>query len=78
MFTANGHAFIQTYSIKAAHPELPFGMHVLTMMASLSNGGSAHVFPRGGSPLLMFHLNVNYAFPEIVGALASLGESNPN
>lgn len=61
VFTPEGHAFIQTYAIKASHPELPFGMHLLAMMAALSNGAQANMFLSGGSLLFLFHLNVNYA-----------------
>ena len=61
IFTNGGHAFIQTYAIKSAHPELPWGVHFLATLAALSNGATTKIFPSSNSPLFLFHLNVNYA-----------------
>ena len=33
-----GYHLIQTYTIKAAHPEFAYVMHFLAMMCSLANG----------------------------------------
>eukprot|EP00973_Karenia_brevis_P063629 8845245-Karenia_brevis.AAC.1 len=41
IFTPAGHRLIQTYAIKAAHPEMPYAMHFLSMMCALSNGAKA-------------------------------------
>ena len=61
VLTEKGHSFVQTYAIRAAHPELPWAVHFLSMMAALSNGAKAKIFPSAGSPLFLFHLNVNYS-----------------
>ena len=55
-----GHNLIQTYSIKAAHPELPYVLHFLSMMCSLSNGAQVTWFPNSPSPMFLMVLNVNY------------------
>ena len=55
---------------------MPFGLHFLTMMAALSNGAMAHIFPSGGSPLFIFHLNVNYAQTRKSSAMPSVGASS--
>ena len=57
----DGHALVQTYSIKAAHPELPYAMHFLTMMSALNNGATTKWFANKASTLFMAFLNVNYA-----------------
>ena len=36
--TREGYALIQTYSIKAAHPVLPYVLHFLAMMRAMANG----------------------------------------
>ena len=56
-----GHQFVQTYAIKAAHPELPYAMQYLSMMAPLSNGAQVAIFPSASSPLMAVTINVNYA-----------------
>ena len=56
-----GHQFVQTYAVKAAHPELPYALHFLAMMAPLANGASVKIFPSGPSPLQIAVFNVNYA-----------------
>ena len=38
ILTPEGHALVQTYAIKAAHPELPYVLHFLAMMCALCNG----------------------------------------
>ena len=61
VLTERGYAFVQTWSIKAAHPVLPFFLNILATMASLTNGAAAKLFPSNGNPLFAFFLNVNYA-----------------
>ena len=61
VLTEDGHAFVQTFAIKAAHAELPFASHFLSMMPALTNGAKIKMSPNSASPLFMFHLNVNYA-----------------
>ena len=61
VLTENGHDLVQHYSIKAAHPEMPYAMHFLSMMCALSNGAKIALFPSSDSPLFQFCLNVNYA-----------------
>ena len=60
VLTEAGHNLIQTYSIKAAHHELPYVMHFLAMMCSLVNGAKTPWFPSNASPMFLFVLNVNY------------------
>ena len=54
ILTPLGHALCQTYAIKAAHPEMPYAMHFLSMMCALSNGAKADLFPHSPSPLFHF------------------------
>ena len=61
VLTARGYAFVQTYAIKVAHPELPFAMNFISLMPALSNGAAAKLFPNASSPLFCFFLNVNYS-----------------
>ena len=61
VLTPRGHALVQTYAIKGAHPELPYALNFLTMMAALSNGARARLFPNADSPLFLVFVNVNYA-----------------
>ena len=61
VLTPEGHALLQTYAIKAAHAELPYALHFLAMMCSLSNGAKTKWFPSSASTMFMMILNVNYA-----------------
>lgn len=60
VLTPFGHALCQTYAIKAAHPEMPYAMHFLSMMCALSNGAKAELFPHSQSPLFHLFFNINY------------------
>jgi len=55
-----GHRLVQTYSLKAAHHELPYVMHFLAIMCSLVNGAKSQWFPNSSSPMFLMVLNVNY------------------
>ncbi|CAK0820661.1 unnamed protein product [Prorocentrum cordatum] len=61
VLTQRGYELIQTYSIRAAHPVLPYVMHFLAMMCALSNGAKSAWFPRAHSPMFLMVLNVNFA-----------------
>ena len=58
VLTEKGHALVQTYAIKAAHPEMPYALHFLSMMCALCNGAKASLFSSVDSPLFHFFLNV--------------------
>ncbi|CAK0860829.1 unnamed protein product [Prorocentrum cordatum] len=61
VLTQRGYELIQTYSIRAAHPVLPYVMHFLAMMCALSNGAKSAWFPHAHSPMFLMVLNVNFA-----------------
>ena len=61
VLSPEGHALVQTYAIKSAHPELPYALHFLAMMCALSNGAKSEWFPNAPSTLFMMVLNLNYA-----------------
>ena len=60
VLTPQGHRLVQTYSLKAAHHELPYTMHFLAMLCSLANGAKTSWSPNSASPLFLMVLNVNY------------------
>ena len=47
VLTPDGHRLVQTYSLKAAHHELPYVMHFLSMLCSLVNGAKIIVRTMG-------------------------------
>ena len=53
VLTRAGYNLIQAYSIKAAHPMLPYVLHFLAMMCSLGNGAKSVWFPNSPSPVFM-------------------------
>ena len=53
VLTKEGHALVQTYAIKPAHPELPYALHILSMMCALSNGATTKWFPNAANTLFM-------------------------
>ena len=61
VLTRTGYHLIQTYSIRAAHPVLPYVLHFLAMMCALANGAKSFWFPNAPNPMFIMTLNVNYA-----------------
>ena len=61
ILTPAGHALVQTYAIKAAHPEMPYAMHFLSMLCSLVNGVRSELFPSSESPFFHLFFNINYS-----------------
>ena len=60
VLTREGYDLIQTYSIKAVHPVLPYVLHFLAMMCAMANGARTRWFPNYSNPLFIMALNVNY------------------
>lgn len=60
VLTPLGHALCQTYAIKAAHPEMPYALHFLSMMCALCNGAKTELFAHSDSPLFHLFFNINY------------------
>ena len=61
VLTPLGHHFCQMWAVRAAHPEFPYALHMLTCMCALVNGARVAIFPTSASPLVAFSLNVNYS-----------------
>ncbi|CAK9082039.1 Uncharacterized protein SCF082_LOCUS39015 [Durusdinium trenchii] len=61
ILTAKGHQMCQTWAVRASHPEYPYALHLLSMMAPLTNGAAVQIFPTASSPLVAFGINVNYS-----------------
>ena len=53
VLTQDGRKLVQTYCIKASHPELPYTLHFLSMMCSMANGAKSQWFPNSPSPLFL-------------------------